>query len=71
MCYNVLTTIIVDLIPVDSGHTISGTRGNIKVAPTLSQSTFVARVLTQQFEIAYYYFVISAHFLISAYFLTT
>ena len=45
--------------------------GNAKIAPTLTLATFTARVLTQQFTIARYYFVISAHFLISVYFLTT
>ena len=42
---------------------VSGPRANAKIAPALTQSSFVARVLTQQFVVARYYFVISAHFL--------
>ena len=50
---------------------VSGPMGNAKIAPTLTRATFVARVLTQQFAMACYYFVIGANFLIGTYFLTT
>ena len=41
---------------------VSGPSGKAKIATALTQATFVARVLTQQFAIAHYYFVISTHF---------
>ena len=44
----------------------TGPGDNAKIASTLTQSTFVARVLIQCFTVARYYFVISAHFSKSA-----